>query len=473
MQRQRLRGPLGQSPRASHASFVRAAAFYGGVTLLSSVICYGEISEKLKDEKAAIEIASSTNRLYDNGDIHRHAAAIRSFENGDDSAYRKTLAQGGDRLSDLEWVALFAAFHDNDVQFSAANVDTRDRYFLGKGIAGPTADDKGLASDIERWKKLRDEAMQQPGHDGKSEKRLMAHVNGELAITSRSERWQRDSETIMMKSALYGAFISTSMFIISTLVGFAALSLSLLSDRIKAMLARRREQKQAERPPKKPKPDAGYWSDDTPTQLEPFTGTYRRPIYDSAPNGVVDHLPDARRRLSEDFGPEFADAVFAVLKDKLSNTLAKRVAHGSYDELRKLVLSSRKAFELAGHEPEQLGGFFAARNSIIPESNVTPRVSYGRRRHELDDVERCGWKPNDFHRLLSQYGFDTSKVGGGGHCFVKYCGQKVRHSNGRFVIVPCRTSGSEITPGVASKVLKACADFLVLGWKGGPEADDS
>jgi len=104
-----------------------------------------------------------------------------------------------------------------------------------------------------------------------------------------------------------------------------------------------------------------------------------------------------------------------------------------------------------------------AENAGDAAPNCQPVAKQPRQRHPLDDVKRWGLTPNEFHRLLNQYGFDLSEVGGGGHCFVKYNGEKIRHADGRFVLVPHKRGGTEIPPGTADKVLKACADFLVLG----------
>jgi predicted RNA binding protein YcfA (HicA-like mRNA interferase family) len=97
-----------------------------------------------------------------------------------------------------------------------------------------------------------------------------------------------------------------------------------------------------------------------------------------------------------------------------------------------------------------------------PGPSNPPQAKPVRPHHELDGIKRGGWTPGDFHRLLQSHGFDTSEVSGGGHCFVKCGGEKLRHPDGRFLVVTHRTSGTEITPGTANKILKVCADFLVL-----------
>ncbi|MDD5172122.1 MAG: hypothetical protein PHF60_03745, partial [Candidatus ainarchaeum sp.] len=372
--------------------------------------------------------------------------------------YQKMLANGGEALGDFEWVTLLAAFHEHGIPFSTRYVDTDDRYLLGDGIAALAAKDRALGWDIGRWKNVRDDALKHQ-RGTSTEERLMTHVTTELSLRERLDSLAHDDSLLTAKSVGYGALASMAM---SALLGGLLLIARSFSWFVERVRPRRKEEKPVEKVPEKPEEPKNERKDITPTKLEALAGTVKRSICASGTGSrVVDHLPDARKRMEEDFGSDFTDAVFKVLNGKLSNTLAKKIAHGNYEELRKLVLSSRKAFEMAGHDPGKLGGFFAAHQSMVPETNTECQPAYSRKRHPLDDIKRWGWKPGDFHRLLAQYGFDTSEVGGGGHCFVKYEGEKLRYSKGRFVIMPHRTSGTEIKPGAADKVLKACADFLV------------
>jgi hypothetical protein len=324
-----------------------------------------------------------------------------------------------------------------------------------------TANGGDLAADIKRWKDVRDEVLEHP-REKTSENRLMTHVAAELDITRRMDSWSHDARLLKPKAIGYGALASAAVLAFIGALTFALRSLSFLLDRIKSLLPRRNEEEPPEKPERTEPKNGQARKDIAPTKLEPLAGTYKRAIGANGGNDMVDHLPDARGRMEADFGPESTAAVFKVLNGKLSNTLAKKVAHGNYEELRKLMLSSRKAFGVAGYDFETLERVLMPKHSLVPQYDTEKQVAFSRKRHVLDDIKRWGWAPNDFHRLLAEYGFDTSEVGGGGHCFVKYNGQKLRYSSGRFVIVPHRTTGKEITPGAAGKILKGCADFLVM-----------
>lgn len=462
MRLHRSRRPSDPPPASPAKTFMKVAALYAGVTVVTSLICYNGLSNKTAREAVSIRLAKERNHLHMNHEGRYHAFTLLNRSLGDDREYRKALAEGGNALGDLEWITLLTAFHDRHIPFTNPYMDAKDRYLLGKGMAALAAKDNGLASDIARWKSVRDDVLRQGGHTA-SEKRFMSHVATEQVIETDSKQVSKDLRMLKPKSFVYGLITSTVIFALTQVISLIVVSLSLLKERIKVLLARKQtpEEKpvEAEKPQEKP---ANGRKDQTPTKLEPLNGTCRRAMGANGSTDVVNHLPDARKRMEADFGSDFTAAVFKVLNGKLSNTLAKKVAHGNYEELRKLMLSSRKAFGVAGYDFETLERVLMPKHSLVPQYDTEKQVAFSRKRHVLDDIKRWGWAPNDFHRLLAEYGFDTSEVGGGGHCFVKYNGQKLRYSSGRFVIVPHRTTGKEITPGAAGKILKGCADFLVM-----------
>jgi hypothetical protein len=183
-------------------------------------------------------------------------------------------------------------------------------------------------------------------------------------------------------------------------------------------------------------------------------------------SGNQEVLDLAKKMLETDFGKGVADAIITVLNGKLSSTMARKVVEGDLSSLKRLVAGSKKALEHKGFDSDAIVRTLNGEEPAPDESAAGETQPAGserkakRRPHPLDLVKRWGWKPNNFHNLLRDWGFNTDEVGGGTHNIVKYQGEILRQANGVPVMLTRRTSGTEIKPGLAHAVLKHCAEYL-------------
>jgi hypothetical protein len=173
-------------------------------------------------------------------------------------------------------------------------------------------------------------------------------------------------------------------------------------------------------------------------------------------------LSDTHKHLSGILGEETSEKLIDALGQHLSNNVMRDAVKSKHGKLLKLIGRCKKMLESKVEGIESVISKLKGDASEKPTGEITLTGEFRTRpKHELDDISRSGWTPNQFHALLGRYGFDTSKQGGGGHHFLYYDGEKVRYASGRPILVVHPTTGSEITPGAANDILKGCAAFLV------------
>ena len=400
--------------------------------------------------------SSASDSLARNG----YSEALGRSTEYERTSYESTLRSGGSAVGEMQWVALRDLFTANNLPFTPKYIDFSRLYLLDKALYRRADLDSDLKEGIGRWQELRRDALNAPPVLG-SEASLRAHAAQELYITAREDKLASESAALWKPALLCGVLSSIPVFF-AFLVARSALA------------ARRRRAEtalpaapvyDAVEPARKPAPS-------NPPQATRNGGSTAPKRKSDPPQSCVDA---ARARLTESFGQEISDSILAVLNGKLSNTLARKIADGDFSSLRQLVQSSKKALELRGYDADAIVKALAGEdtNSWPPPASEGPAAEMQpRKRHPLEFMKGPGWKPADFYGILGRYGFRIDEQDGQGHYFIKYKGEKVRGADGRPLVLPARTSGTEFTPGLAKATFKKCAKFL-LGLEAGGVTQDS
>lgn len=451
----------------------RMVAVAGAAGFLAGWARYKQDEASLANQSGALQGERALNS-FNHCHVCRKSArtyskAIKSSTAYDQLLYRLVKASGGEAAGELQWMALHSVLYANNVPFSASHVDVSDPYFLGPRTIELARSNPGLARGIARWKEIRSDLLSEeiPRRD-LSEETLLKHVTKELELTARGETIQSSRDAMPFMAAITGAVAGGGF------IGAICLAVVILRFRAKRLARKAKiedEQEAVSPPPALPihTPKAG-------SPAKPGITVHQAPAEVEKKQRPSD--PDllrseARSRLAADFGDLFADAALGSLNGRFSNRLARQIIAGEYAALARVLQSSKKALETAGYDADSLVETLLPRKEEARQNGAWVSSGQKRKWHPLDGMKRWGWERGAFHRLLRSWGFDTSEVGGGGHCFVKYSGQKLRTPDGRFIQIPHATRAYEVPPGAASQVLKACADFLAEKGQSSPKKRNS
>ena len=373
--------------------------------------------------------------------------------------YQEILDIGGPIAGDFQWFALKKIFSKHDIPFWPPYVDITDKDFIGKGIKELQKSDVLLDFDVHKWVGLRRDIKARVIADKKNSKMvLIKHMELELLLEFDLRKVEEERQELFRDSAIAGVGVGALAFTIPIAIYLLVLAKRKGFGHIRRKMAKRKARRQkskAAKDGKKAKPEIDVASE-APTQdiraeKRKANGEERKKLLEEA-SGV----------LTEMLGKETSQKLLRSLGKKVSMRVLREVAEGKYSHLVRIMKRSKKMLETRIKDVDTVLLTLKGEKPAQPKaSNDVQEETKKRLRHPLDDVKRWGWKPSKFHKLLQDYGFDTSEATGSGHYFVCYKGEKLRHSDGRFVVIPHQTSGTEITPGIAGNVMKACADFLV------------
>ena len=379
--------------------------------------------------------------------------------------YKIILENGGDLLGRLEWLHFNDVFAQHKIPFNRDNIDLKKPDFLSDSLLTMAKTNPELQKDIKGWRELRKKAMS-PSVPRKvrAEEVLRGHIEREITLQKDFIELKHGFENLQKQSIevgiLAGAALFTVLALVQLVMHMRRKYVGWRANRAHRTLLGRKEQPiPVPETQQTTSPETQPWPRPIPSFKKPNKPPKETPTY--IPWSVL--VENALERLSDDLGQEMAKAILDTFGKKFSSSIARDVIEGKHCSLIRLIKRSKKTLEIQGYDADTIIQRLEGEEpeEAIPDGESQNGEKTKRRPHPLDFVKRWGWKPSNFHRLLISYGFDTSESGGGGHYRVKYDGEVLRQPNGLPVQIVHRSSGTEVTPGVAGNVLKRCADFLI------------
>jgi hypothetical protein len=175
----------------------------------------------------------------------------------------------------------------------------------------------------------------------------------------------------------------------------------------------------------------------------------------------VQLLTEARDKLIGSVGLETVDDLVRVLGDKLSINILREIGEGNNKRLIALINRNAKPLGDNGLDCKVAISRLCGEIEETIEAETTTTIEE-KLDHPLVREKARGWRRADFHQLLASHGFVLNEMNGNGHYFVKdRDGNKIREMDGRFVLVPGFATSTEVTPGTAKSIMKACARYAI------------
>jgi hypothetical protein len=384
-----------------------------------------------------------------------------------DAVYNVLLDEGGSVAGDLQWVALRKIFSEHGIPFREPYIDLKREDLLGIGMNSKAQENAEVKIAVVRWRELRTDAKAPPVPDeAESESTLLTHARKELEIENKFATLEARHEKLPLESAKTGILSGGGLFCAIVLIELIVIARARIrgwkskgAPTIPSYATRGRKNKADAREERSA--GNGDWERARAEEIREDSKASALPK-----SGVADIEglgARARERLCQVAGEESAAAIFDVLNGRISGKLLGRISEGDFSGIVGMARKSKKAFEKRGVDVEAIITALAsdAMEDSPPPREAKPARRQERQRHPLDYVKRWGWTSGSFHTLLNSYGFDTREGNGSGNFYVQHKGKKLRHEDGRFIMLPRRNSREAIKTGTADQILKACADFLV------------
>ncbi len=402
-------------------------------------------------------------------------AAVRSLCNAtlqdgmvSDAEVNTLYLVGPTVVGDLEWTALKRVFSETGLPFRAPNVDLSRHDFLGDSVHHLAANNQKVQDVIQTWREARFRVRESnlARSDSRIDGHFMQHVSAQLQIENRLVTLERKEENVPKASFETGAAISGGLLAALVIVRVVIAA----KHKIQELRRRRTDAQRTEHTPEPRQPVRQMPAPARPEPKPKAAVPVRSPerVANTGGGKKKEQIENERKELFEDAVDELKEVVgsearklLEVLGDKVSRRILTEIVEGNYHSLISLIEKSKKLLELRGENADAIIRKLKGEETPAAAQETHAAVETKRPHHELDDVSRWGWKSNNFRHLLGTYGFDTSEPNGSGHFFVIYNGEKLRGEDNRFILITYKGSGNDVSPGRASRVLRACADFLV------------
>jgi len=365
---------------------------------------------------------------------------------------------GPSHVADFQWEMLSRIFNNNRIPFQPPFLDLDDWYLLGNGMKEEAQRNPGVETAIQTWKNARDSSGKMYAKDWNIiQRHLKEHIQEDLRIQAEAYAVLGEWREMRARSVYTG--IATG----GGLLAILALAQAIWWMKQVRRLKKRKQERREEAPMPAPvcREITGISTSTERTERPRGDGMERRSRMNGRDTEQIRLMEDAKASLAEETGVDHANAIFTVLREKLSNRLLREIIDGQYENLVLLLQRATKAFEIHGLDANPVIESLVGKKTMRPApSNGTGERIGKRARHPLDKLPRGGWKPRQFRLLLSSHGFDTREpTGREAHFYVKHNGTVLRGVDGRPLLFS--TGTTVVSVGKAHQLLRACADFLL------------